>query len=148
MMPGEPTIVDIHKINGTRPRFTKYIGRVTRYTEFTEDSKWCNPFTIKTWGPRAMLMFECYARRLLSKDPLADKALDGCLKRLSTPESLVVGMAIRRAVDRWGEGSWDVDELTGEILGCWCVGDDGTRAIVKETCHGQVWRRIWREKHS
>lgn len=37
------SVVDIHKIRGKRPEFDVYIGRRTRNTEFTEDSKWNNP---------------------------------------------------------------------------------------------------------
>lgn len=39
-----PTLVDIHKKNGKRPKFDVYIGRRVMYTEFKKDSKWANLF--------------------------------------------------------------------------------------------------------
>ena len=40
-----PTVVDIHKVKGVRPKFDIYIGRRVRFhAEFDNDSKWANKF--------------------------------------------------------------------------------------------------------
>lgn len=44
------SVVDLHKKNGIRPKFDIYIGRAVRNTEFHVDSKWANPFHVKTYG--------------------------------------------------------------------------------------------------
>ena len=50
------SVVDIHKKQGNRPAFDVYIGRAVAYTEFTEDSQWCNPYRVKNYTtPRACL---------------------------------------------------------------------------------------------
>lgn len=56
------SVVDIHKKNGERPEFDIYIGRKVRYTEFTKDSKWCNPrLTLEE--------YELYIRDCIDKFP-------------------------------------------------------------------------------
>lgn len=139
---GEPTVVNIHKAKGVRPSFTKYIGRATQYTEFTEDSKWHNPFTVKRWGHvRTLPMFEHYARALLAREWPENR--DG-FEHFSRDERDEISRAFYRSLKRWG--TWDIDDLTGQACGCWCVDDDGSKKLP-ETCHGQVWRKIWRETH-
>lgn len=140
-----PIIVDLHMKKGRRPRYTKYIGRRVRFTEFHEDSKWYNPFPLKKWGRRALVMFEPYMRRLLSKeDPLNDRKLSACLLKLSNSEWYAVGEAVLQAERRWGKGSWDLKELSDQIIGCWCV-DDG-ECTVTFKCHGQILIKLWYEE--
>ena len=43
------SVVNIHKVHGKRPDYDIYIGRAVRYTEFTQSSKWANPFHISTY---------------------------------------------------------------------------------------------------
>jgi len=40
----------------------------------------------------------------------------------------------------------NIDNLTGKVLGCWCVDDDGTK-VMPLVCHGQVLQKLWKEKH-
>ena len=75
------TVVDIHKVNGVRPYFDVYMGRRTQYTEFTKDSIWKNPYSMKKYGEESLVLFEKYLRsnkELLKRLPeLKDKVL-GC----------------------------------------------------------------------
>jgi len=128
-----PVVVNLHVVNHERPFYTLYIGRRTRYTEFTEDSKYCNPFHIGRWGDKTKLMFEVYAKCLVEKkDPLPPPAS-------LVKEDAEIRRALARARARWGWDAWDLDELTGQILACWCVG-------VLDWCHGLYWVILWHER--
>jgi len=137
-----PTVVDIHKVNGARPAFDLYIGRHVQYTEFTEDSKWCNPFPLKEWDPGSLLMFTEYARILAIGLP-GYIVMD--LFNTSPAQQQDIDAAARRAFHRWGARAWDLNELAGKRLGCWCVTTGSCEPPLK--CHGQIWIKLWREKH-
>lgn len=85
------TIVDVHKVNGKRPDFDIYIGRAVRYTEFTKNSKWYNPFYAKDYDRKNMDQcltdFENYMRNKLDYEP----------------------------------EKYNLQELVGRKLGCWCI---------------------------
>jgi hypothetical protein len=63
-------LVDIHKVNGIRPPFDTYIGRATQYTEFQKHSIWHNPYTLKKYGPRALILYEARILWLMERDPI------------------------------------------------------------------------------
>jgi hypothetical protein len=127
-----PTVVNIHKLHGVRPVFDLYIGRHVQYTEFTTDSKWCNPFPVKLWGlERCRAMFMVHARLLVFPGQPIHHDLTGI-------EMQAVRDAWKRALERWVGVGWDLSELTGQILGCWCIGQ-------LDWCHGLGWVELWME---
>lgn len=130
-----PTVVDIHKHDRLRPAFDLYIGRYVQYTEFGEDSKWCNPFTVEMWGVYALPMFEVYARWLVSNVSTKDMMLS--IKYDNT----ALYHFFKNAIIRWGAGSWDLNELTGKRLGCWCITTGSCEPPL--TCHGQILMKLW-----
>lgn len=87
-------IVDIHKINGKRPEFDIYIGRAVRYTEFTKNSIWYNPYLAKDYDldhiQDCLRDYEVYIREKIAKDPI----------------------------------KYNLKELVGKKLGCWCLNTD------------------------
>lgn len=84
-------VVDIHKINGKRPPFDVYIGRAVRYTEFTRNSIWANPFFARDYDPvhiqDCLQDYADYIRRKIATDPQR----------------------------------YDLIQLQGKRLGCWCL---------------------------
>jgi len=84
-------IIDIHKIHGQRPAFDVYIGRAVRYTEFTQNSIWYNPYYAKDYSlehiQQCLLDYEIYIKGKINKDP----------KR------------------------YNLNNLVGKVLACWCV---------------------------
>lgn len=87
-------IVDIHKINGKRLEFDIYIGRAVRYTEFTKNSIWYNPYLAKDYDldniQDCLRDYEVYIREKITKDPI----------------------------------QYNLKELVGKKLGCWCLNTD------------------------
>ena len=61
------TIVNIRKVNKQRPKFDIYIGRATRFTEFTVSSKWANPFP-KT-DPKCLENYRKFITQKITQDP-------------------------------------------------------------------------------
>ncbi len=104
-----PSVVDIHRINGTRPPFDVYIGRATQGTEFNMDSKWANPYKPQNYqNPKDCLVaYENYIRAKIKTDP----------KR------------------------YDLKELWGKRLGCWCLTDTQFPPTTF-SCHGQILMKI------
>jgi len=78
-MHGQPILVDISKVKGVRPHFTLYIGRATRRTEFTKNSKWANIYPVEQYGEESLVLYEKYARKRLMPfiDELTDQVM-GC----------------------------------------------------------------------
>jgi len=66
-MPGQPVVVDLHKIKGLRPHYTVYIGRKMEGTEFTKDSPWANIYPVEKYGIHSLELYEKYARKRLMK---------------------------------------------------------------------------------
>jgi len=54
-------VVDIHKKDGKRPHYDKYVGRAVKDTEFKTDSKWCKPHGMP------LKKYEPYIRQKLKK---------------------------------------------------------------------------------
>lgn len=121
-----PTIVNIHKVKGVRPAFDIYIGRAVFHTEFTTSSKWHNPFPVKMFGDDTLPMYEAYIHMLLD-----NKGLE-----LSNPNFHKIMVAVRRSRTQFG--GYNIDDLTGKVLGCWCK---------PGPCHGDVLIKLWKEKH-
>jgi len=118
-MSEKTVIVDVHKINGQRPPFDIYIGRAVRYTEFTKNSKWYNPYYLQNQTNLAnnLLYFENYIREKIRQDPL----------------------------------KYDLEELRGKRLGCWCIGKCGyvsTTEILPLVCHGQILLKLLHEREA
>jgi hypothetical protein len=111
------TIIDIHKKNGKRPAFDVYIGRSVVGTEFTEDSKWANPFRAKQYADRSQCLrdYEGYIRNKIEEDP----------------------------------AKYDLRELVGKRLGCWCTFCDNVFEQINlqryDVCHGQILRKLMHE---
>ena len=59
---GYTKVVDVHRKGGIRPHFDVYIGRRVRNTEFTNDSKWHNPFL-------PLEKYEKYILEKIKQDP-------------------------------------------------------------------------------
>jgi len=129
-----PVVVNIHRVHGRQPFYTLYIGRHTQFVpEFDRDSKWCNPFTFNKYGKIVLDMFEVYARSLVTKSwPEHQPGYDA----LDAGWQVVVTRAVRNAIHRWGSESWDLNELTGHTLGCWCK---------PGLCHGDIWIKLYKE---
>ena len=130
-----PVVVDIHSVHGQRPYFDLYIGRRTQYTEFDIDTKWCNPFPKSQWGERSLVMFEAHACFLAGFVARYSAVYDA----LSDTEKAAVMHARVNACKRWGADAWDLNELTGKVLGCWCMNRF-------PHCHGEIWVKLWHEK--
>jgi len=105
-MANKTSVVDIHKKNGVRPKFDVYIGRAVRFTEFTEGSKWANPFSSKL--ANCLDMFEMRIRRLIREQP----------------------------------EKYDLRELVGKRLGCWCITTNKIESLI---CHGQIYLKLIKE---
>jgi hypothetical protein len=88
------SIVDLHKVNHHRPPFDVYIGRAVRYTEFTKNSIWYNPYFAKNYEPDhiqdCLRDYEIYIREKIKQDPV----------------------------------KYNLRELVGKKLGCWCLTTD------------------------
>jgi len=61
------TIVNIRKVNKQRPFFDIYIGRATRFTEFTVSSKWANPFPKS--DPKCLENYRKFITQKIDQDP-------------------------------------------------------------------------------
>ena len=110
------TIVDIHKINHQRPAFDLYIGRAVRYTEFTKSSKWFNPYR---------------------KTDFDEFTLQYCLEMYEKH--------IRQMI-RVEPNNFDLKELVGKRLGCWCLNTDSYPNQIKDfRCHGQILLKLIHE---
>ncbi len=135
-----PVVINIRKHKRERPKYDIYIGRATRYTEFTEDSKWHNPFRKDEWGDAALLMYHEYITNLLSGTP-GMIVMD--LFNTSPAQQKAIDAAVRRSFKRWGTKAWDIDELTGKRIGCWCV---NATTCDNPKCHGQILIKLWHER--
>jgi hypothetical protein len=140
-----PTVVDLHKHKLQRAKYDVYIGRFTRYTEFTKDSKWGNPFTPSTWGNSALPMYEHYARSLLAMKP-GGKTVEAIAgwERFVFAEQRCIRRALTNYMDRWAGGTFNLDELTGKVMGCWCI---NATSWDNPRCHGQVLMKLWCETY-
>lgn len=107
---GIQMVVDIHKIVGKRPYFDIYIGRKSEHTEFTEDSKWCNPIQIDF--------------KALKKDEKAEKE-----RVLGGYRTYILAKIKEDPI------TYNIEELRGKMLGCWCI---TTSEIYPLCCHGQI----------
>jgi hypothetical protein len=130
-----PRVVDIHERRGKHHRFDIYIGRRVRLTRFTEDSKWCNPFRVDDWNERTIPLFTAYARILATPMKILESVLMDA--SITYRELTAIARAVERARRRWGKNAWNLNELTGKTLGCWCKD--------KESCHGTAWIALWQE---
>jgi hypothetical protein len=52
------TVVNVKKVNRIRPHFDVYIGRAVKYTEFTHNSIWHNPFKAPKDGTREEVIWK------------------------------------------------------------------------------------------
>lgn len=129
-----PKVVNVHKVKGVRPHYTLYAGRHVKNTEFTEDSRWHNPFYVGEWGDRAIPMYRVYLKTLLCRTVNMDIAPGHEL--LSKDEKKAVQAALYRYCRRWDDYP-DIDDLTGQEIACWCH---------PEPCHVDVMIEFWKEK--
>jgi len=94
-------IIDIHKYNKQRPPFDVYIGRAVRYTEFTHNSIWHNPYFAKDYVPahiqNCLRDYEIYIRKKIAEDPV----------------------------------KYDLETLIGKRLGCWCITTESSEAPLR-----------------
>lgn len=163
-----PTLVDIHKKWKMRPEFDKYIGRKMTYPpsirhEFPWDSKWQNPFIPKKWEEATLIMYEIYIRDLLGLEeysiwfPISDynytpplhHELLGLefterinLDNINIGHFIEIETVLNQSRARWSH--WDLAELTGMRLGCWCITTDSWENPV---CHGQILMKLWHEAY-
>jgi len=128
-------VVNIHKINSKRPAFDIYIGRTVRYTEFTQSSKWANPFRVIQWGKMTLPIYEVYIRALIDK--VFAENLPGYNLLTPTEQNAIdkACHAIRQPKYR-ERGNWDLHELVNKRLGCWCK---------PGPCHGDILVKLIRE---
>jgi len=132
-----PVVVDLHLVNGRRPGFDVYIGRRTEFVAgFDRDSKWCNPFSMHRWEERALPIFDVHIQSLIAG---VDPAGVAGYNYLTTVEQDEVTRAVANATKRWGKGSWNLAELTGRTLGCWCK----NRFMF---CHGDILVHRWTDR--
>jgi hypothetical protein len=134
-----PTVVDIHKPpKRDRPEFDVYIGRAQPYPNVDprakETSKWHNPFTAKEWGERALVMYEVYITFLIYG------TTKGGISLLYGNEQRALLKPGSDSKFKWD--SWNLSELTGMRLGCWCITTDSWENPV---CHGQILMKLWHE---
>ena len=124
-----PKVINIKMVNGKRPDFDVYIGRQLNYPKAKfPRSKWANPFTFKQDGEIALVMYEVYITSLLENDwPDKDP-------RFTPSQRGRVMRAVRGA--RQSSETWNLDELDGKILGCWCK---------PGPCHGDVLIKLFKE---
>lgn len=136
-----PTVVNIHVIKGKRPDFDLYIGRAQNHAPHTvfKQSKWFNPFTFKIDGEKALLMYEIYIISLLKRHwPENHERYD----ELEISEQSKVYRKVKNAIKKGL--TWDIDELEGLKLGCWCINSGSWK---NPTCHGQVLMKLFAIKH-
>lgn len=136
-----PIITDLHMKNGKRAEFDLYIGRQMNYPPKTvfPRSKWYNPFTFNQDGEAALLMYEIYITSLLKREFPENHPRYFELQPIPRDRIL---RAVRRAFKTWE--TWNLDELEGKILGCWCTVSQDFRNPV---CHGHVLIKLFKIKH-
>jgi hypothetical protein len=137
-----PTLVDIHKPpKRDRPEFDLYIGRAQPYPNVDErakeTSKWHNPFTFKEYGEAALTMYGIYIKKILG---IMQMPYLFSYPGLTEFHFQVIAGKMEESRERWSY--WNLSELTGMQLGCWCITTDSWENPV---CHGQVLMKLWHE---
>lgn len=120
--PGKRTcVVDVSKQDCDVYAGRKVLGR------FATDSPLANPFPMKEFGERCLVMHRVYLRTLLKRKEVG-------WSNLVEHERVAIYRALSRFVARWGQNAIDLKQLVGKRIGCWCVNTDQLEPLA---CHVQ-----------
>lgn len=138
----EPIIVQLKrtKAEGIVQGCSLYIGNTWSMGGWAlQKSKWANPFRARKL--KKVLTKE-QACRFLELKPKQKKWAKDRFEVLERARILSLYEEYVRSIPELMDS---LDELTGEICGCWCV--DSAIRDTPETlvCHGEVLLKLWRE---
>jgi hypothetical protein len=139
------TVIDLHMHKGIAPEYDIYAGREVRDHRPPHEirypaSKWQNPFRVEIFPAQAMVMFEYYARALISEVPW-DEFKQRKFPDLSTSQCKTLKYEYLKTLDKYGF-TFDLRELVGKRVACWCC-----RQKWYETglCHVDIWIKLIHE---